>query len=165
MTIVEKTAFLRGLTAGLGVDPESREGKLWSALNDLLADMAHEIEDLQNANLDRADAMDELAEEVSYLESLVAGSDDPTGAPAQAGCPGCGGCFAQTDDYADLPEAPEEDEDDSIIYDAVCPVCGQEISFNAEVLEEGSIECPGCGEILEFDLDSTPSEESDEADD
>ena len=36
MTIVEKAAYLKGLTEGLGVEPESRDGKLWSALNDLL---------------------------------------------------------------------------------------------------------------------------------
>ena len=30
MTIVEKAAYLKGLTEGLGVEPESRGGKLWS---------------------------------------------------------------------------------------------------------------------------------------
>ena len=47
MTIVEKAAYLKGLTDGLGLEPDSRDGKLWNALNDLLSDMAHEIEDLQ----------------------------------------------------------------------------------------------------------------------
>ena len=36
MTVVEKAAYLKGLTEGLGIDPESKEGKLWGALNDLL---------------------------------------------------------------------------------------------------------------------------------
>ncbi|MBQ9687161.1 MAG: hypothetical protein IJV41_11580 [Oscillospiraceae bacterium] len=164
MTIVEKAAYLRGLTEGLGVDPESREGRLWGALNDLLADMAHEIEDLQSADLDRADAIEELADELSYLEELVDApedSDDADTPSPRPGCPGCGGCFTRDDDYADLPEATE---DDGIIYDAVCPVCGQEISFSAEVLEEGSIECPGCGEMLEFDL-GDDDEEADASED
>ena len=39
-----------------------------------------------------------------------------------------------------------------MIYDATCPVCGEEISFDEETLEEGSIRCPACGEVLEFDL-------------
>ena len=39
MTIVEKAAYLKGLTEGLGVDPQSKEGKLWAALNELLADI------------------------------------------------------------------------------------------------------------------------------
>ena len=58
MTIVEKAAYLKGLTAGLGVEPDSREGKLWGALTDLLSDMAHEIEDLQSGSLDFADTLD-----------------------------------------------------------------------------------------------------------
>ena len=52
MTVVEKAAYLKGLAEGLGVTPDSKEGKLWAALNDLLSDMAHEIEDLQESNLD-----------------------------------------------------------------------------------------------------------------
>ena len=39
-----------------------------------------------------------------------------------------------------------------MIYDATCPVCGEEISFDEETLEKGFIECPNCGERLEFDL-------------
>ena len=51
----------------------------------------------------------------------------------------------------------EDDEDeeleyDGVIYDATCPVCGEEISFDEETLERGSIQCPNCGETLEFDL-------------
>ena len=39
-----------------------------------------------------------------------------------------------------------------MIYDATCPVCGEEISFDEETLEKGSILCPKCGEKLEFEL-------------
>ena len=47
-----------------------------------------------------------------------------------------------------------------MIYDATCPVCGEEISFDEETLEKGSILCPNCGETLEFDLgEETGSEE------
>ena len=31
MTIVEKTAYLKGLAEGLGMDPQSKEGRLWAA--------------------------------------------------------------------------------------------------------------------------------------
>ncbi|MEI3061783.1 MAG: CD1247 N-terminal domain-containing protein [Oscillospiraceae bacterium] len=51
MTVVEKAAYLKGLAEGLGVTPDSKEGKLWAALNDLLSDMAHEIEDFRKAIL------------------------------------------------------------------------------------------------------------------
>ena len=77
MTIVEKTAYLKGLAEGLGVDGGTKEGKLWAALNDLLADMAHEIEDLQSAQLDMADSIDELGEELSLVEEQVYDLDSP----------------------------------------------------------------------------------------
>ena len=75
MTIVEKAAYLKGLTEGLGVEPDSRDGKLWAALNELLSDMAHEIEDLQSGALDFADALDEIGDELGYLGIDKEGAD------------------------------------------------------------------------------------------
>ena len=144
MTVVEKAAYLKGLTEGLGIDPQSTEGKLWAALNDLLADMAHEMEDLQDSDLAHAEALDALAEELSDLEEAVFDLDDDEEDEDDYGCP------RQQED-----EDAEEDPDptyDGVIYDATCPVCGEEISFDEETLEEGSIQCPNCGELLEFDL-------------
>ena len=77
MTIVEKAAYLKGLTEGLGITPESKEGKLWGALNELLSDMAHEIEDLQASNLDFAEALDDISEDLTYLEELTCDLDMP----------------------------------------------------------------------------------------
>ena len=77
MTIVEKAAYLKGLTEGLGVEPDSRDGKLWGALTDLLSDMAHEIEDLQSASLDFADTVDEMCDDLTMLEEMVDALDVP----------------------------------------------------------------------------------------
>ena len=161
MTIVERAAYLKGLVEGLGLEPDSRDAKLWKAMTELLSDMAHEIEDLQTDSLDMADAMDEICEELSYLEDVTLDLDQP-------------------EDFADLDEddedyspdlrlyeadeeaedaeksAPEEnDEDvpyDGVLYDVTCPSCGKEITFDEETLEKGSITCPDCGEVLEFDM-------------
>ncbi len=174
MTIVEKAAYLKGLTAGLGVEPDSREGKLWGALNDLLSDMAHEIEDLQSGSLDFADALDEVCEDLSYLEEMVDAYDVPDHS------------WDDEDEFFDDEEDPdkiydlhfdgeseeenpadgEEDDDedeepeiDGILYDATCPSCGEEITFDEETLEKGSIRCPNCGEELEFDLGDEDGED------
>ena len=48
-----------------------------------------------------------------------------------------------------------------MIYDATCPVCGEEISFDEETLESGSIRCPKCGELLEFDLGADAGDKPD----
>ena len=163
MTIVEKAAYLKGLTEGLGVEPESRDGKLWSALNDLLSDMAHEIEDLQAASMDYAEVIDDICEDLSYLEELTCGLDSPEDFDGED--------FdedEEDDNVYDLADygisdfddeggeagdgEDEEPEYDGVMYDVTCPSCGEEISFDEETLELGSIKCPNCGEVLEFDL-------------
>ena len=160
MTIVEKAAYLKGLCEGLGVDPDSRDGKLWGALNELLSDMAHEIEDLQSGSLDFADTLDEFGDELSYLEELTCDLDRPEDMVDEFCSGDCESC--EYDCFSDEEDEDEEDEDedendgepgyDGVLYDVKCPVCGEEITFDEDTLEEGSIECPKCGETLEFDL-------------
>lgn len=153
MTVVEKAAYLKGLVEGLGVESESNEGRLWAALNDLLSDMAHEIEDLQSTDLDHAEALDDISEELSYLEELTCDLDCGEDFD-EAGCGSCRACCEDDDDEDDDDEDDDDDEPgyDGVIYDVTCPVCGEEISFDEDTLEKGSIKCPGCGENLEFDL-------------
>ena len=142
MNLVEKAAYLKGLAEGLGMDAQSKEGRLWAALNDLLADMAHEIEDLHEADDRLDDALDELAGELSYLEELS--------------------CDLEKFDDDDDGAADDDDaEYDGVVYDATCPVCGEEISFDEETLESGSIRCPKCGELLEFDLGADAGDKPD----
>ena len=172
MTIVERAAYLKGLVEGLGVEPESRDGKLWSALTELLSDMAHEIEDLQSGSLDMADALDEVCEELSYLEEITDALDLPDHSwddddedfdddPDNIFHLGSG----ENDEEEEDPELMENDEDeeeaeiDGVLYDATCPSCGEEITFDEETLEKGSIRCPNCGEELEFDLGDEDEEE------
>lgn len=161
MTVVEKAAYLKGLVEGLGIEPDSREGKLWGALGELLSDMAHEIEDLQATDMDHAEALDEMAEELSYLEDLVCDLDEPEDfddEDCDGDCDSCGLCDG---DLEEDEEDEDEPEYDGVIYDVTCPVCGEEISFDEETLDKGSIECPSCGETLEFDLSDEEDEDKD----
>lgn len=160
MTIVEKAAYLKGLTEGLGVEADSKEGKLWGALCELVSDMAHEIEDLQQCNLDYADVLDEIGDELSYLEELTCDLDMEQ-------------WDEDDDDYDDnvchFPSYDDEDDDeeleyDGVLYDVTCPVCGEEITFDEDTLDEGSIKCPSCGEELEFDLDGITDEDDKDED-
>lgn len=163
MTIVEKAAYLKGLTEGLGIESESKEGKLWHTLCELVSDMAHEIEDLQESSLDFAGALDDMSDELVYLEELTCDLDTPEDAfddedycdydpdDEDDDAPVCRGrccCSASADDEYD-----EEPEYDGVMYDVTCPTCGEEITFDEGTLSEGSIICPSCGEELEFDLD------------
>lgn len=152
MTIVEKAAYLKGLAEGLGVDPESKDGKLWGALTELLSDMAHEIEDLQESNLDFAEALDDISDDLTYLEELTCDLDVPEDFDEE-NCEGaCGSCCLGCGEEAYDEDGDEELEYDGVLYDVTCPACGEEISFDEDTLDEGSICCPSCGELLEFDL-------------
>ena len=155
MTIVEKAAYLKGLVEGLGIESDSGDGKLWGALTELLSDMAHEIEDLHESDMDHAEVLDELADELSYLEEITCDLDTPEDfmddeddfvcdGECSICSAGCGGDDGEDDELAY----------DGVIYDATCPVCGEEISFGEDTLEEGSVRCPSCGELLEFDLEA-----------
>lgn len=165
MTIVEKAAYLKGLTEGLGVEPDSRDGKIWGALTDLLSDMAHEIEDLQSSSLDFADTLDDVCEDLTMLEEMVDAYDVPDHTweddelfeddedPDNIYDLHFGDGDDEDEDEEDEElEEDEETEIDGVLYDATCPSCGEEITFDEETLEKGSIRCPNCGEELEFDL-------------
>ena len=151
MTIVEKAAYLKGLTEGLGITPETKEGKLWAALQDLLSDVAHEIEDLQSSQLDMADALDELTDELTLLQDACGELDGDT----------------PDEDEDDEDEIDDEDEDDDslvdgILYDVTCPVCGEEITLDEDMLAQGSIDCPHCGEALEFEMGEGEDEDGED---
>ena len=178
MTIVEKAAYLKGLAEGLDVENSSKEGKLWSVMLELLSEMAHEIEDLQENNLDHAGALDDISEELSYLEELVCDLDMPEDfcddCDYDGDCSSCQYCGDdeddEDDDDDDDDDDDEDDEDDDeleydgVIYEVTCPVCGVDISFDEDTLEEGSIVCPECGEPLEFDLDAEDEDEEKDED-
>ena len=164
MTVVEKAAYLKGLTEGLGIAPDSKEGKLWNALNELLSDMAHEIEDLHACYDEHDEALDEVCDELNYLEELTCDldfpedDDDYDDEDEDVSCCGCGRCYSDDEDEDD----DGEPEYDGVIYDATCPVCGEEISFDEETLDKGYILCPECGEKLEFDIGGEDDEDKDE---
>lgn len=175
MTIVEKAAYLKGLTEGLGIEADSKEGKLWGALCELVSDMAHEIEDLQATSLDYADALDEVTEDLSYLEDLTCDldtfdedewdDDEDEDNVIHYGDACCGRCFGASDEEFSSDDDDEDDEEleyDGVLYDVTCPTCGEEITFEESTLSAGSIACPNCGEELEFELDLAEEENEDE---
>ena len=46
MEITEKVAYLKGLMEGMKIDTETNEGKILSAMVDILEDIGLELEDL-----------------------------------------------------------------------------------------------------------------------
>ena len=145
MTINEKAAYLKGLMDGLKLDTEAAEGKMISAIVELLGDMAKKVTDIEDTTIAISDELDEIEEDLDAIEDFIMDEDEDDYDDDE------------DEDYEDCEEGFEYGDEDSIIYEVECP-CGNIINFDEETLEEGSIICPDCGETLEFSLEDEDEE-------
>ena len=153
MTISEKSAYLKGLMDGMKLSTETDEGKMISAIVDLLGDMAKKITDIEDTTIAISDELDEIEEDLDAIEDFIMdeGEDDED--------------FEWDDDEDELDWDDDEEfeegfdfgDEDSTIYEVEC-VCGEVINFDEETLEKGSIICPNCGESLEFSFEDEDEE-------
>lgn len=132
MTVTERVAYVRGLYDGLDIGAETKEGRIFAAMLDLMEDMALSIEDLENEN----DALQEVID--AMVEDLY--DDDDS---------------YDEDELDDIPEFDPDGE----LYQVICPSCGEDIFVDEATLDMGDISCPACGEELEFDLSALEDEE------
>ena len=176
MTIREKAAYLRGLVEGQEMDPEAGEGKLWRVLAEVIGDMAVKLDVLESDQSSLSAAVDVLKDDLEIVEDIVADgydvdfSDSEEEEPSRPYYP-FGKAYSGWDDEADEEAEDEdalsdeeEDEEFEMTYQVECPNCGEEIVFNDETLDAGSIYCPSCGAVLEFELTSLSEEEDAEYD-
>lgn len=159
MTTTEKAAYLRGLVEGQGLNPEAGEGKLWHVVSELVSDLASELSVLRKEHDGLSDTVEEVRLGLDYLEELFQESyedfEDFGEGGEEDSYPFGQGSFRvidEEDDELDDDAEEEPEDDDHVLYEVECPNCGEEISFDDETLEEGSILCPSCGAALEFDL-------------
>jgi formylmethanofuran dehydrogenase subunit E len=123
MSVTEKAAYIRGLAEGLNLDAEKPETKIINAMMDLLDDLALSVSDLEDNLEIVSEQVDAVDEDLDDLESYV---------------------------YEELDEEYDEDDD---YYEVECPKCGETVCVDEGVLEDGSIKCPNCDELLEFDVE------------
>ena len=145
MTISEKAAYLKGLMEGLELDTSKAEGKMISAIVDLLGDVTSDVEETTIAI---SDELDEIEEDLDAIEDYIMDEED------------------DYDDYDDDDDYEDEDfddegfdfgDEDTTIYEVEC-ACGNVIAFDEETLEKGSIICEECGETLEFSFEDEDEE-------
>lgn len=142
MTISEKSAYLKGLMDGLNLNTESDEGKVIAAIVDLLGDVSRKLTAVEDTTIAISDELDEIEEDLDAIEDYLMDEDEDDFD------------YDDEDDYDfDDEEYGEEGfdfgDEDSTIYEVEC-ACGNIIDFDEEVLEQGSMVCPNCGETLEF---------------
>ena len=146
MTISEKAAYLKGLMDGLELDTEKAEGKMIAAMVDLFGDMAKRMKDIEETTIAISDELDEIEEDLDAIEDFIMDEEDEDDWDYEED---------EDEDWDDDFEDEDFDfgDEDSTIYEVECPVCGEIINFDEETLEAGSIPCPNCGENLEFDVE------------
>jgi len=140
MTISEKSAYLKGLMDGLSLNTESDEGKMIAAIVDLLGDMAKRITDIEETTIAISDELDEIEEDLDAIEDYILDEDEDYEDEDFED---------EWDDEEDYEEGFDFGDEDTTIYEVEC-ACGEIINFDEEVLEQGSMICPNCGETLEF---------------
>ncbi len=105
MNITEKTAYLKGLLAGLNIDENKPEGKLLAAIVETLDEMANEIADLGDVAEYLEDYIDEVDHDLGDLETEYYDCD--------CDCD----CDCDDDDYCFCDDCDEEDCTDCILCD------------------------------------------------
>ncbi len=142
MTISEKSAYIKGLADGLDYNKESAEGKLITALIDLVGEMAGAIDEI-DSSMDEIDSdleelndyIEEVDSDLGDVEEYLFGDDDDE----------------DDDDYYDDDEECDgnccdcgEDCGDDDFRMMFCPHCNEEIYFD-ESIEPSELTCPACG--------------------
>lgn len=132
MTVTERVAYLKGLFEGLGIDAEEKEGKLLKGMLETMEALAASVVELEQQNAALLDELDEMYSEIDALDEKM--HDD-----------------SEEDEELDFD--PDQD-----LYQVICPTCEENIFIDEGTLAEGSIQCPACGEDLEFDLSELETE-------
>lgn len=124
----EKLAYLNGLIKGMKLSGATNEEKLFLAITDALNEVAEVLESYDETFDGIAEVLADVEESVYELEEEVYGEE--------------GGEFGEYGEFGD---------DD--IYDITCANCDKTITVDYDALDSGSVNCPGCGELIEFTIE------------
>ncbi len=169
MKLTEKIAYMKGLLDGMELDGSTKEGKAILQMAEVMEEMGVYIDDLQSQVDELTELCDLLDKDLGEVETDLYCDDDDD--------------FDDDDDEDDededfeigrvLPadyddyayEDDDEEEFEEVQYVVNCPSCDETVSLSERQLEEGSMVCPHCGELLEFNYDNIETEFSADAED
>lgn len=137
MTTSEKVAYLKGLAEGMGIQEDAGQGKLFKVIIDILEDLALDLADTKDSLVDLTDGMEDLSDDLAELEDEFYD------------------CLIDDEDEDDEEEAEDEDEEydedeEPVFYSVECPGCGYKLTVDEDILDQGTFECPECGEIIDL---------------
>lgn len=182
MDLSEKAAYLKGMIEGLGIDGETREGKVIRAMSELLMEMAAAVDDVQADVEDLNDDLDDLDEFLGQAffgdgqDGQAQGNDNGSAeASYEVECPNCGETVYVSE--ADLEEKEafcsrcgksfgieleEGDGEEAMQYEITCPRCGASNVLNEDELTDGEARCASCGAPLIADVDGDAEEDAED---
>jgi rubrerythrin len=138
----KKVEYLKGLMAGLSLDPGTNEYKLFTAVIDALDAFSGALSDVEEDVNDLEDTLDGLNDEMDAISDLMDDLAELEGDEEDNVRPFPGTAAA----------AEDEDYDDSGEYEVTCRVCNHVFVVDEETLFEGKVPCPSCKETLSFDI-------------
>jgi len=129
MNVGEKVAYLKGLIEGSDLGFGEKEKKVMDAAIDVLTSVAVRLNEID----------EDLSDFYDDFETVC---DDIDGISADIDC-----LFGLQEG-----EGYEEERVEGALYDVECPKCHEIICIDEDILIQGDINCPSCGEKLEFDI-------------
>lgn len=127
--LTSRVAYLKGLAAGLGFEPGSREGKLFTQLIDVIDALADAVTDLQDDYADILEYAEAIDEDLNELEEDFYDEDE---------------LLDEDEDYYD-----DLDEDD--MFSVECPECHEIVYIDDDMLEDDDVVeilCPNCERVV-----------------
>ena len=113
----EKAAYLKGLIDGLGIDENTKEGKVIKAMSELLSEMAETVDSIDEDVTHAYDQINDLSEELEDLEADLYEDEDAED---------------EEDDSDDETEADDDDDNADVAgepyYEVACPASGKTVS-------------------------------------
>jgi len=140
MDTTESLGYLKGLIEGLDLGDNKKETKVFSAIVDVLSNIVEDIDDMTDGVEMLADQVDAVDEDLADLEEYV--YDD----------------YDDECDCDDCCDDDDEDEDEEE-FEVECPLCNTPFTVDAETALNGTVPCPNCGEMLEFEVEEAEDDE------
>lgn len=137
MDTTESLGYLKGLIEGLDLGDNKKETKVFSAIVDVLSNLVEDIDDMTDGVEMLADQVDAVDEDLADLEEYVYDDD--------------------YDDECDCDDCCDDDEEE---FEVECPLCNTPFTVDAEIALNGTVPCPNCGEMLEFEVEEADDEDA-----
>lgn len=136
MNSIESLNYLRGVIDGQDPEGKHKRTAVYKAIADVLEKIIEDVDDMTDGMELIAEQLDAVDEDLAEVEDFLIGDDD---------------CDCYCDDCCDCDELEE--------FEVECPLCGAEITVDEETVLSGTIPCPNCGEMLEFEIDDCDCDE------